>query len=445
MFVRVGSSTARAMLLVALFLVRARAAQEEPPPAAARSPDAAAPAQEPMPHDMQHMHDMGSMAMRPARDGSGTSWLPDDTPMYAVHRQAGDWTLMAHANAFVQYLHDSGDRGSAQVGSINWFMGMADRAIGTGHLGVRGMVSLEPWTIRGCGYPDLLASGELCGGAVIHDRQHPHDLVMELAATYDRPLAGDVRLQLYGGPAGEPALGPTAFSHRLSAMPNAIAPITHHWLDSTHITYGVITGGVYGTRWKAETSLFNGREPDEARTNFDVAPLDSWSGRAWWLPTRQWALQVSAGHLTEAEASDAGGARTDVVRATASATYHRLLRPKTIWASTVAWGRNDEAGHDATNAALAETNLTLDDRHSWFGRFELSQKAAHDLDVDATGVFTVAKLAAGYTRYFAAPHGLAPGVGAGLSLGFVPEALVPQYGRRVNPGIALFVTIRPAS
>jgi hypothetical protein len=130
---------------------------------------------------------------------------------------------------------------------------------------------------------------------------------MELAATYDRPLVRDIRLQLYGGPAGEPALGPTAFPHRISAMPSPLAPISHHWLDSTHITYGVVTGGVYGKRWKAETSVFNGREPDEDRTNFDFGALDSWSGRVWFLPTSRWALQVSAGHLTEAEAGHDGG------------------------------------------------------------------------------------------------------------------------------------------
>ena len=257
------------------------------------------------------------MTMPPAREGSGTSWLPDDTPMYAIHRQAGAWTLMAHANAFVQYLHESGDRGSHQVGSINWFMGMADRAVGDGHLGFRGMLSLEPWTIRGCGYPDLLASGEVCQGAAIHDRQHPHDLFMELAATYDRPLVGDVRLQLYGGPVGEPALGPTAFPHRISAMPSPLAPITHHWFDATHITFGVVTGGVYGKRWKAETSVFNGREPDENRTNIDFSALDSYSGRVWFLPTNRWALQLSAGHLTEAEASHDDGSRIDVNRITA--------------------------------------------------------------------------------------------------------------------------------
>ncbi|HXI31503.1 MAG TPA: hypothetical protein VNG89_23860, partial [Vicinamibacterales bacterium] len=156
------------------------------------------------PHDMQHMDHDHAMSMQPARDGSGTSWLPDDTPMYAVHREAAGWMLMAHGSAFLQYLDDTGERGNAQAGSINWLMGMADRSAGGGHLGLRGMMSLEPWTIRGCGYPDLLASGERCDGAAIHDRQHPHDLFMELAATYDHPLAGGLRWQLYGGPVGEP-------------------------------------------------------------------------------------------------------------------------------------------------------------------------------------------------------------------------------------------------
>jgi hypothetical protein len=405
------------------------------------------PAADPVPqHDMQHMHmgDDQNMAMPPPRDGSGTSWLPDETPMYAIHSQAGRWTLMAHGNAFLQYLHEGGDRGSDQGGSINWFMGMAYRNVGTGHLGLRGMISLEPWTIRGCGYPDLLASGELCNGEAIHDRQHPHDLFMELAATYDRPLAGDVRLQVYGGPVGEPALGPTAFSHRVSAMPNPLAPITHHWFDSTHITYGVVTGGVYGKRWKAETSVFNGREPDENRTNFDFGALDSFSGRVWFLPTNRWAFQASAGHLKETEMGHDGGPRIDVNRVTASTTYHRILSQGSIWASTVGWGRNQEPGADATNALLAETNLTLDERNAWFGRFELSGKSGHDLAIESDDVFAVAKFQGGYTRYFDTRQGLKPGIGGALSAGIVPESLKPFYGGRLNVGVTVFVTIRPA-
>ena len=121
----------------------------------------------------------------------------------------------------------------------------ARRAAGKGRLGLRAMGSLEPWTVSDCGYLNFLATGEVCEGDTIHDRQHPHDLIMELAADYDRPLRGSMRLQVYGGLAGEPALGPPGFPHRLSAMSNPIAPIGHHWLDATHVTYGVITAGLH--------------------------------------------------------------------------------------------------------------------------------------------------------------------------------------------------------
>jgi len=405
----------------------------------------AAPSGEVQQHGMPEMHmDDDQMAMRPAREGSGTSWLPDETPTYGGHRRAGSWTLMVQGNAFLQYLHDGGNRGAQQFGSINWIMGMADRNLGGGRLGLTGMVSLEPATIVGCGYPNLLASGELCNGEAIHDRQHPHDLFMELAATYDRPLAGTVRWQVYAGPVGEPALGPTAFSHRISAMVNPLAPITHHWFDSTHITFGVVTGGIYGDRWKTEGSIFNGREPDEHRTNFDFGPLDSWSGRVWVLPADRWALQLSGGHLAEAEAGHDGNLRIDVDRITASATYHRRLHDRGISATTVGWGHNKEPGASATNALLAETNLTLHDRDALFGRFELSQKSGTDLGIDSHNVFTVAKLEGGYTRYLDSWRGLKPGAGVALSLGIVPQSLQPVYGGRVVFGIGLYLTLRPA-
>jgi YHS domain-containing protein len=307
------------------------------------------------------------------------------------------------------------------------------------------MFSAEPWTIRGCGYPDLLASGERCKGEQIHDQQHPHDLAMEIAAEYNAPLMGGIRWQVYGAPAGEPALGPVAFPHRVSAMPNPLAPISHHWLDSTHIAFGVITGGLYGSRWKAEGSLFNGREPDEKRTNFDFGPLDSASGRVSFLPTPQWALQISVGRLTEAEPSEAGGHGIDVTRTTASATYHRAFRENSIWATTVAWGRNAEPEH-ASNAVLLESNLTFDDRDTWFGRFEVVGKSAHDLAVgESPESFTVAKLQGGYTRYLKAWNGLQPGLGGSVSAGVVPEPLRALYGSRVNAGFAVFLTLRPAA
>ena len=380
-----------------------------------------------------------------SRDGSGTSWLPEASPMYALHASRGGWQLMAHENLFVQFLHESGARGADQGGSINWFMGMAQRPVGKGRLRLTGMVSLEPFTIPGCGYPDLLASGEQCEGQAIHDRQHPHDLFMELSARYDAPLMRGLRWEIYGGPAAEPALGPVAFPHRLSSMPNPIAPLAHHWLDATHVAFGVITGGIVGAKWKAETSVFNGREPDDDRADLDFGALDSVSGRLTVLPVRAVSVQVSAGRLAEAEAGDAGGPRTTVTRTTASATVHAGVRDGSIWATTVAWGRNAEEGH-ATNAFLVETNLTKRDRDTWFGRFEVAGKTAHDLALARDDeVFTVAKLQGGYTRYFQPRAGFAPGLGGALSFGLVPEALAAVYGRRVNTGLALFVTLRPGT
>jgi YHS domain-containing protein len=377
------------------------------------------------------------------REGSGTAWLPDNTPMYAIHWQRGPWQIMFHENAFLQSLHESGARGAGQTGSINWVMGMAQRSVGPGRINLRAMVSGEPWTISGCGYPDLLASGEACKGEQIHDRQHPHDLFMELAATYDAPLRGQTRWQLYGGPVGDPALGPVAYPHRLSAMPNPIAPVSHHWFDSTHVSFGVVTAGVYGDRWKAEGSAFNGREPDANRKDLDFGSLNSFSGRFWFLPTANVALQVSAGRLNEAEAAEGNGLRTNVDRVTATATVHRV-RERSVWATTAGWGRNFELDI-ATNAFLAETSFTLAERDAWFGRFEVSGKTAHDLGVTSRSddLLTVSKLQGGYTRYV--PIGrFRAGLGVEGSLGFVPEQLKALYGRRANPGGGFFLTIRTA-
>lgn len=424
-------------------------ASAQPPPAAppVQAPSVQqphqheAPPQDPHAQHMQHMAE-GATALFEARDASGTAWLPDETPMYGLHRQAGAWELMAHGNLFLQYLSEGSDRGDDQFGSINWIMGMARRELSGGRLGVRAMLSLEPFTIRGCGYPDLLATGEVCDGEAIHDRQHPHDLFMELAAEYDAPIQGSLRWHVYGGLAGEPALGPVAYPHRVSAMPNPLAPISHHWLDATHITFGVVTGGVYGKPWKAEASVFNGREPDEHRKDFDFGALDSVSGRVWFMPNRSLALQVSAGHLNDAEA-DHGG-RIDVDRVTASATYHRGLDDG-LWASTIAWGMNTEGG-ESTHALLFETNLTVADRDTWFGRVEIGGKDAHDLDIHGVDeVFTVSKLQGGYTRYFSPWKGLQPGFGGSVSVGFVPESLEGVYGGRANGGAAVYVTLRPAA
>ena len=362
--------------------------------------------------------------------------------MQGLMRQRGSWMLGLHGNAFVQYIETGGDRGDRQFGSINWVMGMAQRELGGGQLLVKTMFSLEPVTVGRCGYPTLVASGEQCRGVPLHDRQHPHDVFMEVAAEYRRAVSDALAIGIYGGPAGEPALGPTAFPHRLSSMPNPIAPVAHHWLDSTHVSFGVVTAGLYGRTWKAESSAFNGREPDDRRYDFDTAALDSYSGRLWFMPTPAWALQVSAGHLNDAEAHE-DGSREDVKRITASATYHRLVNSR-LWATTAAWGQNREADH-TTPAVVVETAFDVTATDVLFARGEVVQKTAADLDlpIEHDEPFTVRKVQFGYTRWLAKGRGTRVGVGGSVGISLVPDELEASYGGAALGELAVYFTIQP--
>jgi hypothetical protein len=435
----------RQLLLIALFSIAAS-------PAVAQE---SAPAS--MPEHHQHSISVEN-DLFPVRDASGTAWLPDHTPMFGSQRTWRGWDVMLNGVAYAEFLgepgevHRTGGFSSKQFVSTNWGMLMARRRVGKARIGLRAMLSLEPWSVPGCGYISFLATGEVCEGDTIHDRQHPHDLFMELATDYDRALRGTWRWQLYGGLAGEPALGPPAFPHRISAMLNPIAPISHHWMDSTHISFGLVTASVYDRKWKLETSVFNGREPDDNRADLDLAALDSISGRVTFLPTNRIALQISAGHLREAHPEFAPRPPSDVDRATASAIYHRPLGPRGIWATTLAWGVNSgivvipTGVFDATTHAwLLETNATFNDRHSWFGRAEVVQKPAEDLHAHEYGaaIFTLGKLQGGYVRQFKPWKGMTAGAGGSVSLSLVPSELESRYGGHVAPGFAVFGTIRP--
>ncbi|HWV57550.1 MAG TPA: hypothetical protein VNZ57_08880, partial [Longimicrobiales bacterium] len=384
-----------------------------------------------------------------AREASGTAWLPDLSPMYALHTMRGGWDLMLHGNGFLQYIDEGSRRGSTQLGSVNWLMGMARRALGGGDVTLRAMLSAEPLTVGECGYPDLLATGESCDDrGFLHDRQHPHDLFMELAAMYERALTADLAIQLYVALAGEPALGPVSYPHRLSALWNPFAPIAHHWQDATHISFGVLTAGVFGRQWKLEGSLFNGREPDEERFGLDLARPDSYAGRIWFLPTERWALQLSAAHLNDA-ARHLDARRTDVGRATASATYHAPVGARGYWATTIAWGWNDEEGASpATSAFLLESTLNLDERNAFFGRGEVVGKSGEDLVLRepalADEVFTVGKLQAGYARQFGPFGGFLPGLGAVVSFSIPGDDLASFYDGSTAWGFAVFGSIRRA-
>ena len=403
-----------------------------------------------------HQHDAGSDLFT-SREASGTAWVPENTPMDGLHWKLGSWHLMLHGRLFLQVLHESGDRRrtggfeDTQFSSANWAMLMARRPVGSARVGLRAMLTAEPWTVANCGFINHLASGEMCQGDTIHDRQHPHDTFMELAVDYDRPFHGSMRWQLYAGLAGEPALGPAGFPHRSSAAFNPIAPVTHHWLDSTHVSFGVVTAALYGDRWKLETSVFNGREPDERRTNIEFRRLDSVSARVAFAPNAHWALQVSGALLTDAEQEFAPLPRSDVNRGTASASYHGSLGPGAL-AATLAYGVNGGTeyipGGSAfliTHGGLAEASLTFSARHTLVGRVEAAGKPGHDLHVHEAPIriLPVGKTELGYVRHLSPWRGLGQGIGATLTANILPDALAPRYNGHVSWGIAAFFTIGP--
>jgi hypothetical protein len=387
----------------------------------------------------------GPLGLPHARDASGTAWQPDSTPMHGVHQMSGDWMFMVHGLAFAGYDFQATRRGGDQWLSANWGMLMAERDLGKGQLTLRGMLSLDPATIGRDGYPLLLQSGESLGGRPLHDVQHPHDLFMELAADYRQPLSDDVGLELYLAPAGEPALGPAGFPHRLSSMSNPFAPLGHHWIDSTHVSFGVLTAGVYTRSAKLEASWFNGREPDENRWDFDFRALDSYSGRLSLNPTERWSLQISAGHLKSPEALEPDASET---RVTASVTHNLPFADSGNWATTAAWGRKFVQGEPASSAFLVESNLELDRHHTPFARLEFVRKSAHDLALgDAFGhhTFGVGTLTLGYLYAFDPFGPVVPAVGAAVSGDLLDRDLEPAYGHRTAYGFMLFVRVSTPS
>ncbi|CAN5520911.1 hypothetical protein BH10PSE3_BH10PSE3_15110 [soil metagenome] len=338
--------------------------------------------------DMAMHSPLGGYAM--TRDASGTSWQPDASPMAGVMVHKGDWMLMGHALFNGVYDTQSGPRGGDKAFLAGMVMGMAQRPLGDGTLGFKAMVSPDPLMGK-AGYPLLLATGETADGQTpLVDRQHPHDLFMELSASYSHPLGGGFDGSLYAGLPGEPAFGPPAFMHRQAATDSPEAPITHHWFDSTHITFGVVTAGLSRANWKVEASAFRGREPDQHRYDIETGQLDSVATRISWNPTANWALQASWARINSPEALEPDD---DEARTSLSALYARPLGDKGSISATLAWARKDRIPGDALQAWLFEGAVQPDRHWTIFTRAE--QVEQDELAGHHGGVFTVRKLSVG--------------------------------------------------
>jgi hypothetical protein len=337
------------------------------------------------------------------------------------------WQLMQDGIVFAEFNHQGGPRGGDEFVVPNWWMGMATRKTSRGQLTFTGMLSLDPATVGNAGYREIFQAGEALDGRPMIDRQHPHDLFMQLAAVWRMPLSESTGFTLAGGPVGEPALGPVAFMHRASAGDNPTAPLGHHTFDSTHLAFGVMTAALDHGPVVIEGSLFNGREPDENRWDFDFGRLDSFSGRVWYRPTDEWELQASSGRLKNPEALEPG----DVVRSTLSASWTRK-NGQAIAGVTAGLGRNN-TDHGSRNAFFVEGSRHRD-LNTLYGRFEAVQADTGLLQSDAVVNGAAAEVrdpvfafTVGGVRDVLAWRGVEGGFGADVTLYGVPASLQPMY------------------
>jgi len=394
------------------------------------------------------MNSQYSLDLPMNRDGSGTSWVPDETPMYAYMIHGKKWMTMIHGSFFLRYnkqdLFNSGSRGGKKFDAPNWLMAMTQRQIGkNGLFSVNTMFSFDPFLVGPGGYPLLYQTGESYKGKKLVDIQHPHDLFAELSVNYTQRVTKDADVSLSFGYPGEPALGPPVFMHRLSAMNDPDAPLSHHYSDATHITFGTSTLGFRYKNIKLEGSIFTGREPDEYRYNFDAMRFDSYSVRLSYNPSKEWALQVSNGWIHSPESAEP---LQNVDRFTASAIYTKMLDDDSFIATTLVYGQNHFSdNHKTLPSVLLESSWQMH-KTAVYGRYEYVKKDADELDLTDNYPFnpnfTINAFTLGINRILAtiAKTNLTTGIQSTLNVS--PSELKTIYGS-TPVGFEVYLRITP--
>jgi hypothetical protein len=445
----------RTVLFLAIVILIASTANAQQSPAKSPSQSEQSQPQEPA-HDPQHEGMPGMQHQAQAQDhphpvhkdpsleqaqfASGTSWQSSSTPEHMWMTNLGhSWGLMVHGNAFLTYNQQPRPVSAGKVESQNWIMLMEQQQVSAATVTFREMLSAEPFTTPEPGFGEVFQTGETFHGAPLVNYQHPHDLFSELSALFT--LASRISYLLYLAPVGEPALGPTAFPHRLSAMENPAAPLSHHLQDSTHVSFGVVSTGVIIGPMKVEGSIFNGREPDEHRYNFDFGTLDSFSGRISVAPTQNLTAQYSFGHLRKPEALEPG----DINRQTASIAYNRPLTTGN-WTTTLIWGRNDKTALGRTeNSYLLESSLNFATKNYAFTRLELVDKDELEIPFSIAppaASFRIGGFTFGGVRDLIHNSTGQVGLGAALTFYSKPQVLDAVYGRH-PVAFQVFLRLRP--
>jgi hypothetical protein len=357
---------------------------------------------------------------------------PGPDPMAAMDEMPAmdHWMTMLHGWAFLNYDDQGGPSGGSAFESQNHFMGMATHAFLGGKLTLFGTLSLEPATIPSPGSPELFQVGETNDGILLVDYQHPHDFFVQLAGAWEKSLGSEWRLRFYAAAVGEPALGPPAYVHRLSASENPTAPLSHHNQDSTHISYDVLTLGIRRSIFTLEASGFYGAEPDENRWNIEAGPINSYAVRLTARPLPGLTAQVSGGHLTNPEAAEPG----DQNRITGMLSYEKSL-PGGFLAVSLITGRNQEIDEPGIFwGTLLEWAWKFADLNAVYGRLEAVDRDLYELTFKRQRPENVPLVrtrvyagTVGYVRDFAIVPSAATGVGADVTLYRFTDRLDPVY------------------
>jgi hypothetical protein len=371
---------------------------------------------------------------------SGTGWQPAATPANLWMKSFGGWDLMVHGVVFLDYNQQGGPRGAGKAESMNWLMLMEEHHLGRGTILFRQMFSAESLTAPHPGFPELFQTGETYHGQPLVDHQHPHNVFAELSLYYTRPVTDKISWLFYGGPVGEPAIGPVAFMHRASAAELPLAPLSHHLQDSTHTSFGVVTTGLIVDRLKIEGSLFNGREPNEKRYGIQLAALDSWSARLSVAPSSRWTAQYSYGRLEHPEALEPGSER----RQSASIEYVRPFNHGS-WATSAVWGRKHKVLDNRNlNSYLLESTVNFKARNYAFSRLELVDKDELFPDDPSRPSFRIGAYTLGGARDLIQNKIWQLALGADLTFYSKPSSLNSAYGD--NPvSFQVFLRVRPGS
>lgn len=395
-------------------------------------------------NDMQ-MTSSFSLNLPMNRDGSGTSWQPDQTPLMMYMKMYRNTNFMFHGAIFPRFTSQEakGKHGGTNFDAPNWIMFILQQKLSDKDLfSFHSMFSLDIITERRNGYPLLFQTGETYKNIPLTDRQHPHDLFSELAINYTHSFNKNMDINGYFGYPGEPAIGPTAFMHRLSAMNNPDAPLGHHWQDATHITFGVGTIGLRYKIIKAEGSIFTGREPNENRTDFDKPTFDSYSYRLIANPNSSFSLQFSQGFIKSPEALHPG---LNIVRTTASINHAKVLKNERFIASSIIWGMNHISNEKNLSSVLLESNLKLAPIALYF-RYEFVQKNADELQLlqfKENTSFNIQAITIGINRIFVTQFKTDVSIGLKGTINFPDKNLKNIYGK--NPlGAEIYLRLAPA-